>query len=66
MAEKRKMKEIRCPICNKKLCVTNGDVEIKCTRSTCGVIVCYKADTEEMKTYKEPERATISGKRFYW
>ena len=66
MAEKLKMKEVRCPLCDKKLCVTNGDVEIKCTRRDCGVIVNYKADTGEMKTYKEPDRETSSGKRFYW
>lgn len=61
-----KMKEIRCPLCDKKLCVTNGDLEIKCTRRECGVIVNYKAATDEMKTRKEPDRATSSGKTFYW
>ena len=64
MIEKRKMKEIRCPLCDKKLCKTNGDLEIKCTRRECGVIVVYKVDTEKFVTYKEPNIETNSGKRF--
>jgi len=62
MIEKRKMKEIRCPLCKKKLCMTNGDIEIKCAR--CGVIVVYKVDTEKFVTYKEPNIESNSGRRF--
>lgn len=33
--------ELRCPLCNKLLCIAQVlcIIEIKCTRSTCGVIV---------------------------
>lgn len=35
------VQELRCPLCNKLLCVAQFlcIIEIKCTRSTCGVIV---------------------------
>ena len=35
------VQELRCPLCNKLLCVAQVlcIIEIKCTRSTCGVIV---------------------------
>lgn len=63
---KNKMKEIRCPSCGKKLCYTNGDLEIKCTRSGCSAIVSYKYDSDDYKSRKEPPRSTISGKTFYY
>ena len=33
--------DLRCPLCNKLLCVAQVlcIIEIKCTRSTCGIIV---------------------------
>lgn len=60
-----KMKEIKCPLCGKKLCIANGDIDIKCYRSNCGAIVRYRADTDTLTAVKEPERTTNSGKRFY-
>ena len=35
------VQELRCPLCNKLLCVAQVlcIIEVKCTRSTCGAIV---------------------------
>lgn len=35
------MVEIRCPNCNTLLCVTNGDIEIKCRK--CKALIKYDA-----------------------
>jgi phage FluMu protein Com len=60
-----KMIDIRCPICDRLLAKTDGNLEIKCPKAGCRAIVRYNKETGEIKAYKEPARDTSSGKRFY-
>lgn len=46
------LQDVRCPLCKKKLCTAQilCIIEIKCTRSSCGVIVRIEP-VEKRKTY---------------
>jgi len=57
------MIQIHCPSCDKLLCVTDGNLEIKCNR--CKSIVRRNKDNQKITSVKEPPRETLSGKRFY-
>lgn len=58
----KNMKKIICPECQRKLCLTSGDIEIKCNR--CKTTVWYNAETGEMKSSKEKIRTSSSGVTF--
>lgn len=57
------MVEVRCPLCGKKLCLTDGNTEIKCMK--CKTIVIYNPENGETTSRKVQERTSLSGKRFY-
>lgn len=55
--------EVRCPLCGKKLCLTDGNTEIKCNK--CKAMVRYNTKSGNTTARQVSERTSLSGKRFY-